>query len=337
MSSAWVTSMNFCKVPDPSVRKIISIVTPCFNEINNIQICYQRVKDLFHGPLSGYDREHIFCDNASNDGTVDILRAIAAKDHDVKIILNARNFGPMRSNFNGVLSATGDVILLFLPADLQDPPELLPRFVQLWEAGNEVVYGIRSVREEPWIMRLMRKIYYRLIKKLSHFEIPVDVGDFQLVDRKVLEAMRQFNDPHPFMRTMIFECGFNSVGVPYTWQARARGVSKNSLFDLFDQGLNGVISLSTILPRLGLFFGFVLACTSLVIASLHLIANIIFFREFALPGIATLIVAIFFFGGVQLLFIGFLGEYIIAIHQRIKGRPLVIERERINFKQQDVP
>src|SRR3954452_17320820 len=171
--------------------KTISVVTPCYNEELNVQDCYEAVKSIFADHLPQYRREHIFCDNASADRTLDILKDIAASDPCTKIIVNARNFGPLRNTYNGVMASTGDAVLLFLPADLQDPPELLPQFVALWEQGNEIVFGIRATREEGWLMRRVRDFYYRALTYFSDLVVPAGVGDFQLVDRRVVQAMRR--------------------------------------------------------------------------------------------------------------------------------------------------
>lgn len=311
--------------------KKISVVTPCYNEEDNVRECRAAVKAVFEAHLQGYECEHIFCDNASTDGTLGILREIAANDPQVRVIVNARNFGPLRNTYNGVMAATGDAVLLFLPADLQDPVELLPEFVALWEQGYEIVYGIRATREEGWLMRSVRNTYYNLLTRFSGMTIPPGVGDFQLVDRRVLEAMRQVDDSNPFMRMMTFECGGRAVGVPYHWRARARGVSKNRLFSLFDQGMNGLVTFTTAPLRIGLLAGFVLASVSLIYAVINLVIGLIFFRELAEPGILTLIVALFFFGGVQLFFMGLIGEYVLAIYGHVRNKPVVFERERINF------
>ncbi|MBM10331.1 MAG: glycosyltransferase [Magnetovibrio sp.] len=313
------------------MKKTISIVTPCYNEEESIRICYDAVRNLFDTELSNYNREHIFCDNASKDMTTDILRDIASKDTNVKVILNARNFGPMRSNFNGVMNASGDAVLLFLPADLQDPPELIPEFVQLWETGNEVVFGIRTLREEPLLMRLMRKVFYRLVSSLSYVDFPIDVGDFQLVDRKVVNAMMLYEDSYPFMRMMTFECGFKSIGIPYTWRSRQDGKSKNRFIHLIDQGLNGLVTFSRVPLRLSLFGGFALALACILYAIVSILITIFSDTASSQPGIPTLIVALFFFTGIQLFFIGMLGEYILSIHGQVRKQPMVIERERINF------
>jgi glycosyltransferase involved in cell wall biosynthesis len=311
--------------------KTISIVTPCYNEELNIRECYEAVKALFETELSDYRREHVFCDNASSDRTVEILREIATLDRAVKVIVNARNFGPMRSNYNGVMAATGDAVLLFLPADLQDPPSLLPQFAQLWEQGYEVVYGIRKIREENSLMRSLRGAYYRLLTGLTDLSLPVGVGDFQLVDRKVIEAMRHIEDAYPFLRMMTFECGFKAIGVPYKWVERRKGLSKNSLRNLVDQGMNGLVTFTPAPLRLILFVGFTLATLAILYSFLNFALGLIFYRSLAQPGTMTIITAVFFFGGVQLFSIGVLAEYILAIYAQVRRKPIVFERERINF------
>ncbi|WP_315763397.1 glycosyltransferase family 2 protein [Bradyrhizobium sp. SZCCHNS2005] len=310
--------------------KTISIVTPCFNEELSVRDAYEAVRDLFK-EMPNYQREHIFCDNASTDGTLAILREIAAEDPCVKIIVNARNFGPLRNTYNGVMAAAGDAVLLFLPADLQDPPELLPKFVGLWEQGYEIVYGIRAQREEGWTMRFARGVYYSLLTKFSEVVVPPGVGDFQLVDRRVIEAMRQVRDGYPFMRMMTFECGGRAIGVPYTWRARKKGISKNRALALFDQGMNGLVSFTTAPVRVGLFGGFVLASASVFYALANLFISVVFYRQLAEPGIMTIIVALFFFSGVQLFFLGMIGEYVLAIYGQVRHKPVLFERERINF------
>ncbi|GLI91280.1 glycosyltransferase family 2 protein [Methylocystis echinoides] len=311
--------------------KTISIVTPCYNEEMNIRDCHAAIRALFENDLKDYRREHVFCDNASTDRTVDILREIAAVDGDVKVILNARNFGAMRSNYNGVMATTGDAVLLFFPADMQDPPELIPQMVAHWAQGVEVVYGVRKIREENATMRLLRGLYYRLLTSLSDLSTPPGVGDFQLVDRKVVEAMRRIEDAYPFMRMMTFECGFRSVGLPYRWVERRRGVSTNTIGSLVDQGLNGLVT-NTLAPlRLMLFCGFGLAALSLLYACFNLVIGLIYYRDIAAPGVMTIITAVFFFGGVQLFAIGVLAEYVLAIYSQVRRKPVVFERERINF------
>ena len=311
--------------------KTISVVTPCYNEEDNVPECYETIKSLFVNKLPQYRREHIFCDNNSSDGTVEILRKLAAKDPEVKIILNARNVGPMRSGYNGVMATTGDAVVLFMPVDLQDPPELIPDMVRHWENGTEIVFGIRATRDEGFVMRTIRQAYYRLISGTSTIKVPPNVGDFQLVDRRVVEAMRHVEDAYPFMRIMTFEAGGKTVGIPYHWRARKRGLSKNTILALLDQGLNGLVTFTSAPMRIALYLGFVIALISVLYAALNLVLALVFYGTLAQSGILTLIIALFFFGGVQLFFLGLLGEYIIAIYGQVRRKPLVPERERINF------
>ncbi|WP_454634174.1 glycosyltransferase family 2 protein [Bradyrhizobium cenepequi] len=317
--------------------KTISVVTPCYNEELNVRDCYEAVRKVFADELPGYRREHIFADNASTDKTLAILREIAAQDPCVKVIVNARNFGPLKNTYNGVMATSGDAVLLFMPADMQDPPELIPEFVRQWEAGYEIVFGIRATREEGWLMRTVRNFYYRALTRFSDLEVPPGVGDFQVVDRRVVDAMRHVRDGYPFMRMMTFECGGRSIGIPYTWRARKKGLSKNRITSLIDQGLNGLVSFTGAPLRLCLFAGFVLAILSFGYAALNVILSLIFFRKFTPPGTMTLIVALFFFAGVQLFFMGMIGEYVLAIYSQVREKPVVFERERINFDGQDQP
>jgi glycosyltransferase involved in cell wall biosynthesis len=317
------------------MMKMISVITPCYNEELNVRRCYENVRQIFDTSLCNYRREHIFCDNASTDRTLSILKGIAALDPDVKVIVNARNFGPMRNNYNGVMACSGDAVLLFLPADLQDPPELLPQFVSHWEAGYEIVYGIRSHREEMFPMRWTRRIYYRLLTRLTSLDVPPDVGDFQLVDRRVVDAMRRVRDNYPFMRMMTFECGGKSIGIPYTWRKRTAGLSKNRLAGLFDQAMNGIVSFTGAPMRLGMFGGFVIATLSLGYSFVNLAIGLLYYRQISEPGIMTLIIALFFFGGVQLFFMGLIGEYVLAIYGQVRDKPVVFERSRINFAPAD--
>jgi glycosyltransferase involved in cell wall biosynthesis len=311
--------------------KTISIVTPCYNEELNIRECHAAIRELFAGELREYRREHLFCDNASSDATPEILREIAARDENVKVIFNARNFGAMRSNYNGVMAATGDAVLLFFPADMQDPPEMIPEFVSHWAKGAEVVYGVRKIREENPTMRTLRTLYYRVLTSLSGLSLPMGVGDFQLVDRKVVEAMRKIEDAYPFMRMMTFECGFKSVGVPYRWVERRRGVTSNTLKSLVDQGMNGLVT-NTLAPlRLLLFGGFAIAAAALLYAFVNLLLGVVYYRSIAQPGVMTIITAVFFFGGVQLFSVGVLAEYVLAIYAQVRRKPVVFERERLNF------
>lgn len=313
------------------LKKIISIVSPCYNEEHNVRECYLTVKRIFENDLPNYDFEHIFSDNASTDNTVAALKEIAKNDKRVKIIVNSRNFGPFRSMFNALRSTSGDAVVPMLAVDLQDPPSLIPVMVEKWESGFEVVAGARKQRKEGLVMRIMRTIFYKIVSKLSDFDIPVNVGEFQLIDKVVVNALKQFDDSYPYIRGMIASCGFKSTILEYTWETRKKGKSKNKLYNLIDQALNGIISFTNVPLRLAIFLGLFISLLSILYSFIQLIINIVYFRDFSAPGIATLIVAIFFFAGVQLFFMGLLGEYIGAIHSQVRKRPLVLEKERINF------
>ena len=272
----------------------------------------------------------IFCDNASTDRTVELLKKIGEQDRRVKIIVNSRNFGILKNTYNGVRNSSGDATLLFLPVDLQDPPELLPTFVSYWENCYEIVYGIRKKREENILIASMRKAYYRLLSKITYVDYPPNVGDFQLIDKRVLDAMKEIDDAQPFMRLMTFDCGFKSIGVEYTWRSRKYGKSQNNFFHMFDQGMNGLVSFSNAPLRAALIIGFTVSGASLLYSLAVFILTLFGFVE-SQAGIPTIITALFFFGGVQLFFLGVLGEYISAIFNQVRRKPLVFERERINF------
>ncbi len=310
--------------------KTISVVSPCFNEEDNVANCYETVKAIFEKELPGYRCEHVFVDNASTDRTVEILRGIAAKDKNVKVVVNARNFGVFRSAFNGLRYAGGDAIVVILPVDLQDPPEMIPEFVQLWESGYDVVAGARASREEGFVMRCARSAFYTIVNRLSDVTMESSVGEFQLIDRKVLKAVLSHRDHYPYIRGIIASCGFRRVIVPYVWRARARGLSKHNLMALTDQALNAIFAFTRAPMRFCTLSGLVIAIGCILFS---LIATVLYFLnpEQAPRGTTTIIVALFFLSGIQMLFIGMLGEYITSIHNQVRGGPIVTEQERINI------
>lgn len=311
--------------------KTISVITPCFNEEASIIECVETVRFIFEKKLPGYALEHIFCDNASSDRTVDFLKDIAERYSHVKIIVNTRNFGILKNTYNGVLAASGDGVVLFMPVDLQDPPELIPEMVHLWEKGYEIVYGMRARREESIFLSLTRKAYYRILSALTYLDYPPDAGDFQLVDRRVLDNMKSSYDAQPFMRLMTFDSGFRSIGIKYTWRARKHGKSRNMFLHMLGQGINGIVSFSMAPIRIALLAGFFISFLSLIYA-ISVTLMVLTGKIQSLAGIPTIIVALFFFGGVQLFFLGVIGEYVLAIFNQVRRKPLVVERERINFE-----
>lgn len=318
-----------------SGRKTISIVTPVFMEEDNVERCYETIKAIFENELSGYDREHVFADNGSSDATVAKLREIAKHDPCVKVIVNSRNFGPLQSIFNATLATTGDAVVPCVAADLQDPPEVIAEFVALWEQGYKVVNGIRANRTENRLMLATRRLYYRLVRSLANVDVPMNAGEFQLLDRQVVEALRGFEDYNPYVRGMVATCGFKPASVSYEMRQRLKGKSRLNLYTLVDIGLNGVISLTNVPIRLCMFAGVLIATLSLGVSLVGLFRTFLAFLgggAIADAGIPTLIVGMFFLGGVQLFFLGLVGEYISAIHSQVRKRPLVVEAERINFQ-----
>ena len=310
--------------------KKLSIITPCYNEEVNVEICAQELKKVMQEKLSGYDYEHIFADNASTDATLIKLRELAAKDDHIKVISNSRNVGPFRNMWNAMKSATGDAVVPLLPADLQDPPSVIPELVKYWEQGFLVTYGVRANREESIIMRMARGLYYRIIKKFASAVIPLNSGEFLLADKKVIDSILVVDDQYPYIRGLIAQTGVKSASVPYTWVRRERGKSKNSFISLIDQAINGFVSTSRVPARLALLGGFSLSFLGFAYAIFT--AVMVLISDGTAPvGIPTIIVGIFLLGGVQLLFLGLIGEYILSIHGQVRRTPPMFETERINF------
>ncbi|HET8541998.1 MAG TPA: glycosyltransferase family 2 protein [Anaeromyxobacter sp.] len=312
--------------------RLVSVVTPCFEEEANVRELHRRVRDVF-AALPGYDYEHIFIDNASRDGTAERVKAIAAADARVKLIVNARNFGHVRSPVYGMLQASGDAVVL-MASDLQDPPELIPAFIDAWERGHKVVFGIKKQTTEPLPMRLVRKWYYDLIGRLADIELARDATGFGLYDRAVIEVLERIDDPYPYLRGLVSEIGFEAARVEFVKPARKRGRSKNSFYTLYDLAMLGITSHSKVPLRLAAMLGFAMAGVSLCVAVAYLVAKLVFWKEFQL-GLAPLVVGLFFFSSVQLFFVGVIGEYIGAIYTQVLRRPLVVEKERVNFDDGD--
>jgi glycosyltransferase involved in cell wall biosynthesis len=308
--------------------KRVSVLTPCYNEEANVREVWQRVRELF-ATLPGYEREHLFIDNASTDKTVAILRELAAEDPAVKVIVNTRNFGHIRSPYHGLLEATGDCVIV-LVADLQDPPELIPDFLQKWEEGVPVVVGVRASTDEGWLMRAVRGAYYRLVRRLSDIDqIPGFTG-FGLYDRRVIDMLRQIDDPYPYFRGLICDLGYERVEIPYHQAMRKRGITKNNFYSLYDMAMLGITNHSKVPLRLATMVGFAMSFVSLLVALGYLIAKLILWNSLSM-GMAPLVIGLYLLASVLLLFIGILGEYIGAIQTQVQKRPLVIEKERIGF------
>lgn len=308
--------------------KFISIVTGCYNEEENVQELYERVKKVM-SLFDNYRYEHIFIDNASKDRTVDILRQIAKHDRNVKVIINARNFGHIRSPYYAILQAKGDAIIGIV-ADLQDPPELISDFIRKWEEGYKIVLGIKIKSKENKLMFLIRRLFYYIMFKIAETEQIKNFTGFGLYDKKFIEILRNLDDPYPYFRGLVSEFGFQRIEIPYTQLIREKGKTKNNFYTLYDVAMLGFINHSKVPLRLASFIGFAVSLISILIALVYLIYKLAFWYSFQL-GMAPLVIGIFFFGGVQLFFLGIIGEYIGSIYTQVKKHPLVIEKERINF------
>ena len=313
--------------------KIISIVTACYNEEENVETLYQQVKKIFQENLKYYEYEHIFIDNASQDATVPILKRIANVDHNVKIIVNSRNFGHIRSPHYGLLQASGDAVISIV-ADLQDPPNLIPEFVKKWEEGFKIVVGIKKQSDESSLFFLIRKIYYKIVTKLADIELIGNYTGFGLYDKRVIEILRNIPDAYPYFRGLICDIGFEKAMIEYRQPERKRGITKNNFYTLFDMAMLGITTHSKVPLRLASILGFGTAIFSMLAAFVYFVYKILLWDNFQV-GQAPLVIGLFFFSSVQLIFIGIIGEYVGNIYTQVLKRPLVIEKERINFKAED--
>lgn len=306
----------------------LSIITPCFNEEANVTELHTRVAAAM-ATLPDCNYEHIFIDNASTDATVSVLKGIAAGDARVKIIVNARNFGHIRSPMHAMLQASGDAVISIV-ADGQDPPEMIPQLVAKWREGYATVICIKRTSEETPAMFFLRRLYYLLVERMAEIETIQNFTGFGLYDRRVVEAVRGMGDPYPFFRGMIAEIGLGICKIPYDQPVRRRGITKNNFYTLYDIGMLGITNLSKVPLRLVTALGFFAACISFLAGMAYLLYKLIFWQSFTV-GIAPLVIGLFFLGSVQLVSLGIIGEYVGAIHTQVQKRPYVIEKERIGF------
>ena len=309
--------------------KTITVLTPCFNEEENVRELYERVRSAV-AAAGNYRYEHIFIDNASTDNTLGELKAIAAKDRNVKVIRNTRNFGHIRSPMHALYQASGDAVIGIV-ADLQDPPEMIVDIIRKWEEGYPVVICVKVTSGESGLMFWIRKQYYRLVQRLSGVETYENYTGFGLYDRKVVEVIKSFDDPYPYFRGMIAEAGFKHFDIPYHQPARKRGITKNNFYSLYDMAMLAITNLSKVPLRMVTFSGFAGALFSVLVGFAYLLYKLIFWSHFSV-GIAPLVIGVFFFMSIQMLFMGIIGEYIGTIHTLVQKRPLVVEQERINFE-----
>ena len=313
--------------------KKISVLIPCYNEAENVGPISRAVTEILEKELPQYDYELVFIDNDSTDGTRDIIRGLCADNPRIKAILNARNFGQFNSPYYGMLQVTGDCVIEMV-ADFQDPVEMIPKYIHEWEKGYKIVIGIKTSSKENRLMYWLRSCYYKTIKKLSDVEQIEHFTGSGLYDREFIEVLRNLDDPTPFLRGIVAELGYRRKEIPYEQPRRRAGKTHNNFYRLYDAAMLSVTSYTKAGLRLATIFGSICAVVSMLIAMVYLVMKLIWWDRFP-AGMAPMLIGMLFLGSVQLFFIGFLGEYMMSINQRVMKRPLVIEEERINFNEEE--
>lgn len=312
-------------------KKVISVMIPCYNEVENARPIYEAVRDEIKTKLPEYDYEILFIDNKSQDGTRDIIRQICREDSCVKAIFNAKNFGQFNSPYYGIINTSGDCTVTIC-ADFQDPVELISVFVREWEKGYKIVIGKKTKSQENKLMYFLRGCYYKIIRKMSSVEMIEQFTGFGLYDKSFVKILQDLKDPTPFIRGIVAELGPERKEIAYTQPQRRAGKTHNNWYSLFDAAMLSFTSYTKVGMRVAEFAGFGIAMLSFLIGLGYLIAKLLYWNSFV-AGYAPMMIALFFIGGVQLAFMGFIGEYIMAMNARIMNRPLVIEECRLNFEQ----
>lgn len=315
--------------------KKISIVIPCYNEVENVCPISEAVIGMMEKDLPDYDYEILFIDNCSTDGTRDKLRTLGAKNRKIKVIFNAANFGQFNSPFYGMCQSTGDCTVL-LCCDFQDPVEMIPKFVEKWEQGHRIVSAVKTSSKENRFIYFLRTLYYKLIRSMSKVEFIEHFTGFGLYDKSFINLMRQLNDSSPFLRGIVAEYGhgFNRIEIPYEQELRRAGKTKNNFLTLYDAAMISITSYTKVGLRIATFIGFISSGISLLIALIYLVLKLIWWNRFS-AGSVPMLIGVFVIGSLQLFFIGLLGEYILNINTRVINRPIVVEEERINFEEMD--
>ena len=307
----------------------ISIVSGCYNEEGNVRELCQRISQVMADSLPNHTYEQILIDNCSTDKTAEVLREICREDKRVKVILNNRNFGHVRSGYHALQQATGEAIVL-MASDLEDPPEMIPQFVRKWEEGYKIALAQKTSSSEFFMLFLVRKAYYSIVNRLSDVPLAKNITGFGIYDRRVIEDIKRIGDPYPYFRGLICDLGYEQFLIPFHKPVRKRGFTKNNFYTLYDLGMLGIVNHSKVPLRLAVFAGCGVGAISFLVAFGYLIYKLLFWDRFQV-GSAPIVVGIFFLGAVQLFFIGILGEYIGSIYTQVLRRPPVIEKERINF------
>lgn len=308
---------------------LITILTPCYNEVNNVEKLYLAIKNIFLTSYPDLKYNHLFIDNCSNDGTIEVLKSLAKNDHNVKLIINSRNFGHIRSPYYGLLEAQGDAVII-MSSDFQDPPEIINDLIKKWNEGYDSVLAIKSKSKENKILYKIRTLYYKILESLADIKIYKNFYGCGLYSRKVINELKKINDPYPFFRGLIAEVGYKIVTIEYTQNKRLNGYSKNKFYDLYDLGVLGIISNSKIPLRLAVFGGAISSLMSLFVGFGYFVAKLLYWDDIIL-GMTPIIILMSFMFSIMLFFIGIIGEYIGAIYTQCMNRPLVHEQERVNF------
>lgn len=314
-------------------KKVISVMIPCYNEVENVEAISKAVINIIENKLAQYDYELIFIDNNSTDGTKDVLRSLCIENKKIKVIFNAKNFGQFNSPYYGLCQTNGDCTI-FMCCDFQDPVEMIPKFIEKWEAGYKIVCAIKTSSKENRVMRLLRTCYYKIIKKMSDVEQIEHFTGFGLYDKSFIEVLKKLDDSTPFLRGIVAELGYKRIDIPYEQQKRAAGKTHNNWATLYDAAMLSFTSYTKIGLRIATIIGFGLSAISLVVALIYLILKLVFWDRFV-AGTIPILLAVCILGSVQIFFIGLLGEYVLSINKRIMKRPLVIEEERINFEKNE--
>lgn len=309
--------------------KKVSVLIPCFNEEENVVPMSKAIADIFEKKLSQYDYELVFIDNDSKDNTRQLIREICKSNNHVKAIFNAKNFGQFNSPYYGMLQTTGDCTIA-MSCDFQDPVEMIPQYLKEWENGYKIVIGIKTSSKENPIMYHLRGLYYKIIKKFSDVEQIEHFTGSGLYDRDFIEVLRDLKDPTPFLRGIVAELGYKRREIPYEQPQRRAGKTHNNFYKLYDAAMLSFTSYTKIGLRMATFLGIICGIISAIIGVIYLVMKLVFWNSFA-QGMAPVLIGMFFLGSIQLFFLGFIGEYILSINQRVMNRPLVIEEERINF------
>lgn len=313
------------------MNKVISIMIPCYNEVENVELMTKSIINVLTEALPQYDYEIVIIDNASTDGTRNVIEKICETNKKIKAIFNVTNFGQFNSPFYGMCQCSGDCVIPIC-CDFQDPVELIPVFVEKWEQGHKIVSGIKTSSRESGIMYFLRTCYYKLIKNMSDVKMIEHFTGFGLYDKTFIALLKQLDDPIPFVRGIVAEygAGFNMIEVEYEQQQRRAGKTHNNFYSLYDAAMLSITSYTKIGLRLATFLGFVCSAISVIIAIMYTIMKLVNWDSFQ-AGTAPLTIGVFLIGGIQLFFIGLIGEYILNINTRVIHRPVVVEEKRINF------